>query len=1169
MDVSGLHVVNRLDVDKDVSLNKNVEIADNLVVNNYIIAKSDISVNFHLDTNTLAVVDRLDVSHDASFNMDVEIMNNLLVNNNINIINKLDVSGVYIHNGLIVNDDSSFNENLYINKDLRIKNDLIVHNDVSFINHLDVSSIFIKNNLIVDDDVSLNKNLFFNNVLRDRTVLEPYLTNLGITDDGIDDYFENNIRVLKLDTETKKVYFGEVDFSGSDIRVTIDGIITDYIREKYINIDKDASFNSDVSFIKNIEISNNLIVKKESHLHSKSYFYDDIYLKTNDYSGTKFIYGPEIIGLDPYPHTGGSANDGNKGTVIIYGDLRVLGTTTTVESSELIVKDRLIRVETAPGLASGLEIWEINRANLDNSATMVGTFTFINKGDQVEWSTYDKNLTIGDGIFTASQIKAKSYGEKVHILDIFSHDISCTNIETSHLKLMDLSARNISDFSMIGDLNINNNNIKNVTSISANQNNGYIRFNDPLYLSAGKDILMNNNSILRINRLQGYSSLNNNSSTYLVIDSRTIDINNNNLINVNRITGFPITLNPGTESNILKINDLEFIDKDISGVDKLYGKVIDANGNRSISVINDMSLTKITLQEISGNSNVLSINNLKNGRSVEITAPETKIDASNIYVMADTVNGSINMKAQNININDQTDARGVMNIGNFLNINFLSQINIGNESAPYRANMYGVVNFLNNSNNLIDICNTAINYFKPIVMHDTNIEITGDGVFKGYLNGNTYNAERLNGEDASFYQEASKAVTINNIINHHAGSSEISKRIGMGGEISNGMTFYWSDNFPQNITSTFVLGSTNNPSDSNIQWKPYRTGNLRVAHADNATNSDIADEARTVLKDNNIAITFGSEIQSNNISPTYVWGNINNSNNQFLYSTAHLNVSRAANANSADTLNGLAANELEVKKAGNSSKLNNKSEGELNVNTAQRARNANSADTLNGLAANELTVSHAATATSLTGGSSNATTLNNKPEGQLRVEYATSAGSANYATNAAKLGNTPAGDLQVGKANRLAEIENNTPHVNTFLANHIWSKNDVVAYYSDERLKEKLGKIENAIDKIKAIETFYFKENEKASEFGFNKKERQLGVSAQSVKAVVPEVISLAAFDRMDISLNGVKQTVSNSGENYLSVDYSKLVTLLIEGIKEQQKQIDELKNEIITLKTN
>ena len=115
---------------------------------------------------------------------------------------------------------------------------------------------------------------------------------------------------------------------------------------------------------------------------------------------------------------------------------------------------------------------------------------------------------------------------------------------------------------------------------------------------------------------------------------------------------------------------------------------------------------------------------------------------------------------------------------------------------------------------------------------------------------------------------------------------------------------------------------------------------------------------------------------------------------------------------------------------------------------------------------------------------------------------------------------------------------------------------NVVAYYSDERLKDFHGKIEGALDKVKAINGYYYTENEKAKEFGFNKKEKQVGVSAQEVEKVLPEVVTNAPFDTDQMDQ-------SRSGENYKTVEYEKLVPLLIEAIKEQQIQIDELKEKL------
>ena len=127
-----------------------------------------------------------------------------------------------------------------------------------------------------------------------------------------------------------------------------------------------------------------------------------------------------------------------------------------------------------------------------------------------------------------------------------------------------------------------------------------------------------------------------------------------------------------------------------------------------------------------------------------------------------------------------------------------------------------------------------------------------------------------------------------------------------------------------------------------------------------------------------------------------------------------------------------------------------------------------------------------------------------------------------------------------------------------YVANEIAATSNITAYYSDERLKEKLGDIDNALFKVNQIKTFYYKENDLAKKFGFNKPDKQVGVSAQSVEKVLPEVVSLAPFD-YETAEDGTIS--SKSGENYKTVDYEKLVPLLIESIKELTNKVKALEN--------
>lgn len=119
----------------------------------------------------------------------------------------------------------------------------------------------------------------------------------------------------------------------------------------------------------------------------------------------------------------------------------------------------------------------------------------------------------------------------------------------------------------------------------------------------------------------------------------------------------------------------------------------------------------------------------------------------------------------------------------------------------------------------------------------------------------------------------------------------------------------------------------------------------------------------------------------------------------------------------------------------------------------------------------------------------------------------------------------------------------------------IRSTNTVTAFYSDRRLKTEVAKIESALDKIDQLVGIIYTQNELAEQFGYNNYEEQVGVYAQDVERVQPQAVKPAPFD---IAADGS----SKSGENYLTVQYEKLIPLLIEGIKELRVEIRKLKGE-------
>ena len=126
-----------------------------------------------------------------------------------------------------------------------------------------------------------------------------------------------------------------------------------------------------------------------------------------------------------------------------------------------------------------------------------------------------------------------------------------------------------------------------------------------------------------------------------------------------------------------------------------------------------------------------------------------------------------------------------------------------------------------------------------------------------------------------------------------------------------------------------------------------------------------------------------------------------------------------------------------------------------------------------------------------------------------------------------------------------------------YVENQIAATGNVTAYYSDERLKTKVGRIENALDKVRSLEGFLYVNNDLAKANGYTSDRVQVALSAQQVQRVQPEVVSLAPFDMHTDEFSG--EITSKSGENYLTVDYERLVPLLVEAIKELSAKVDAL----------
>jgi hypothetical protein len=103
-------------------------------------------------------------------------------------------------------------------------------------------------------------------------------------------------------------------------------------------------------------------------------------------------------------------------------------------------------------------------------------------------------------------------------------------------------------------------------------------------------------------------------------------------------------------------------------------------------------------------------------------------------------------------------------------------------------------------------------------------------------------------------------------------------------------------------------------------------------------------------------------------------------------------------------------------------------------------------------------------------------------------------------------------------------------------------------YPSDARYKKQVTRLQHPVEKILAISgvEYFMRVNEFPSKHFDDK--LQVGLIAQEVEKVLP-------------------QAVQTNSDGYKSVDYARVVPLLVEAVKEQQKQIENQQRQIDELK--
>jgi hypothetical protein len=118
--------------------------------------------------------------------------------------------------------------------------------------------------------------------------------------------------------------------------------------------------------------------------------------------------------------------------------------------------------------------------------------------------------------------------------------------------------------------------------------------------------------------------------------------------------------------------------------------------------------------------------------------------------------------------------------------------------------------------------------------------------------------------------------------------------------------------------------------------------------------------------------------------------------------------------------------------------------------------------------------------------------------------------------------------------------------------------------FSDERLKTKIEPLKGSLDKILQMQGVSYQFKGDTDKYADLKDDKLTSTKAKTIEndAFESKAVSRIGFLAQDIQ-KVLPSAVQKEENGYLSVNYNEIIPLLVEGLKEQQNEINELKLKI------